>query len=64
MHFGPSEEERAAFYDAVRMNGYSGPWEDPSLSDRANYFARQQARQWVAARGLSETNHYREYAQR
>ena len=64
MHFGPTDEERARFYDQVRMGGYSGPWEDPSLSDRTNYYARRKAQEWVASKGLSETQHYREYAKR
>ena len=64
MHFGPSEAVRAAFYDAVRATGFKGPWEDASMSDRTNYYARRRVEQEVAYRGLSETQHYREYAKR
>ncbi len=65
MHFGPTEEDRAQFYDQVRAGGFKGPWEDPTLSDRTNYFSRRKVEQWTtASRGLSETQHYREYADR
>lgn len=63
MHYGPSEAERKAYYEQVMAAGGRGPWEDPAMSDRFNAGTREWART-RASRGLSETEHYREYAER
>jgi hypothetical protein len=63
-HFGAADDQRAHYYEQTRMGGFRSARQGASVGEQAAAFSRQRASEFAATRGLSETKHYREYAER